>query len=385
MIDAPGYDESTGIYYDAIDDIANVRPTVASMAAAKALIFDEVLVDFPFKDDASRANAVALMLLPILRPAIRGRSPLTVIDAPTPGTGKSLLAEFILSLYSPAGVASRVCPPQYDEAEWRKQITSALLAQSQFYYLDNVKGALVNPALQAAITNTGWVDRPLGARDQVEFHNSMIFVVTANNIIMDNELSRRSVWVRLDANRERPEERSGFKHADIRKYVTDNRTAILAALLTIVRAWVEGGCKPAEIRPPTLGGFESYVEIVAGVIEYICTGFLQNRGEQQSKSVDAGPWHAFVEEWWEGYRTRGVATADLFSLGQKHLGDLLGDKGEASQKKMLALSLRRNVDRVYSGKKIVSKGNGSSDVSSARSCEIYRLQDMEHPEPELGL
>ena len=43
--------------------------------------------DFPFVDDASRANSLALMLTPILRQAIPGPVPLALIDKPKRGTG----------------------------------------------------------------------------------------------------------------------------------------------------------------------------------------------------------------------------------------------------------------------------------------------------------
>jgi len=56
-------------------------------------LLDELLIDFPFADEASRANALALLLLPYVRPLIVGPTPLHLITAPTQGTGKDLLAQ----------------------------------------------------------------------------------------------------------------------------------------------------------------------------------------------------------------------------------------------------------------------------------------------------
>jgi hypothetical protein len=374
MIDTPGFDRESGIYYDELGTpVQSSKPTVLGLEAAKKLIFEDMLGDFPFKDEASRSNAVALMLLPILRPAIAGPAPMTVIDAPTAGTGKSLLAEIILLLYSPGGVPARSCPPQDDDAEWKKSITSAMIAKSQFFYLDNVKGAIYNSSLLAAITSTSWTDRILGSKDQIDMNHSMIFVATANNISMDNELSRRMVWVRLDANQEHPEQRTGFRHENIKVWVLEHRAEILAALIMFVRAWLDAGRPPTSYKIPPLGSFEAYTLIMAGVMDYVAPGFLGNREAQILKTTETGPWHAFTEAWHEGYSTRRVGAGDLLSLAQKLLTDVIGDKGEASQVRRLGNALKKNTDRVFGGRKILGLGVGSSDVSSLRGVEMYRL------------
>lgn len=376
IIDEPGFDRESGIYYDALGAaIPCVRPTPAHVAGARKLIFEDMLGDFPFKDEASKANAVALMLLPILRPAILGPTPMTVIDAPTAGTGKSLLAEIILLLYSPGGVPARSCPPQDDDAEWKKSITSAMIAKSQFFYLDNVKGAIYNASLLAAITSTSWTDRILGSKDQIDMNHSMVFLATANNISMDNELSRRMVWVRLDANQEHPEQRTGFRHENIKEWVLMNRPKILAALLVFVRAWLEGGRKPSSVKTPALGSFEAYTKIMAGVMDYVCPGFLGNREAQQKKTSEIGPWHAFVDEWFEAHRTRPVTTGELLALAQKHFLDQIGDKGEASQKNRLAKLLIKNADRVFSGKKIISIDLDDTDYGTSRARQ-FKLSEQ---------
>jgi len=48
-------------------------------------LFNELLGDFPFVDEASRAHTLALMLEPFVRPLIKGPTPLYLIDAPTRG------------------------------------------------------------------------------------------------------------------------------------------------------------------------------------------------------------------------------------------------------------------------------------------------------------
>lgn len=376
LINSAGYHEGSGIFYDDFGEkILDQNVTHDRFENARSLILDEMLGDFPFADEASKANAVAFMLLPVLRTAIPGPVPMTIFDAPVPGTGKSLLAEIILLLYAPNGVPARSCPPQDKDDEWRKTITTALLNKSQFFFLDNVKGGLHNASLQAAITSTGWTDRILGGNEQAELLNTMIFVATANNITMDAEQSRRTVWVRLDANVERPEQRTGFRHKNIRLWVLKHRLKILAALVMIVKAWIKGGLQPARKELPTLGSFETYVETVGAVMEYVMPGFLGNREKQVAAISDGGPWHTFTEAWFDHHGEKRVGVADLFEIGRKYLPDVLGDKSDTSQRTRLAHGIAKNADRVFNGMKIESLGIGES-YTGVRMANVYKLTKL---------
>jgi len=59
-----------------------IRPR-EQVARARALLVDELLVDFPFVKESDRAHAVAAILLPFLRRMIGGLAPIHLIEAPT--------------------------------------------------------------------------------------------------------------------------------------------------------------------------------------------------------------------------------------------------------------------------------------------------------------
>jgi len=73
-------------------------------------LLDSLLGDFPFADQASRANALALLLLPFVRPLIDGPTPLHLIEAAKPGTGKGLLADVVHAIATgrPASATAEV-------------------------------------------------------------------------------------------------------------------------------------------------------------------------------------------------------------------------------------------------------------------------------------
>ena len=66
-------------------------PTPAQIRKAVALLNGELLHDFPFVDQADRAHADALLIVPFVRSLIHGPIPLHLIEKPTPGSGGTLL------------------------------------------------------------------------------------------------------------------------------------------------------------------------------------------------------------------------------------------------------------------------------------------------------
>ncbi len=66
------------------------NPTPEEIRRAKDLIFGELFGDFPFVEDADRAHATAMLLLPYARDLIQGPTPNHLVESPVPGSGKSL-------------------------------------------------------------------------------------------------------------------------------------------------------------------------------------------------------------------------------------------------------------------------------------------------------
>ena len=96
LISSQGFHPDAGIWYEPSPDLevpqVSVAPSPDEISRARDLLLIDLLGDFPFKDDASRAHALCALLLPFVRPMIAGCTPLHLLDAPTEGTGKTLLA-----------------------------------------------------------------------------------------------------------------------------------------------------------------------------------------------------------------------------------------------------------------------------------------------------
>ena len=276
ILSTPGYDEKTRLLYlPALGlDVPEIsqEPTQGDVAASIEVL-EETIGEFPFADEASKANALATMLTPLVRPAIKGKTPLSLIDAPQMGTGKGLLSE-VIGVISTGRDAAMMAAPR-EEEEWRKRITATLMGGSSVIIIDNVEGTLDSAALASVLTAREWTDRVLGLSRMATIPVRATWIANGNNIKVGGDIARRCYWVRLDAKTARPWKRSGFKHPDLLQWVSDNRGEVLAALLTLARAWFAAGKPNSEI--PAVGGFDGWARTVGGVLEFAgVTGFLKN-------------------------------------------------------------------------------------------------------------
>ena len=252
-----------------------------------------MIQDFPFEDDASRANAIALLLTPILRHTFEGCVPLALIDAPQEGTGKSLFTDLVSFIATGRNAPKRVAP--YQDDEWRKLITAELVAGATFVVFDNLESVLKSAALASAITSSIWSDRILGKSENIQVPQRAIFVVTGNNVQLGGDFNRRCFWIRLNARMSQPWRGREFKHPNLLGWVAENRGRLITALLTLVRHWWVIGCpQPATAR---LGSFEDWCRIVGGVLEATgVTGFLGNVDQLLERAdQDRAEWQVFLE------------------------------------------------------------------------------------------
>lgn len=312
ILDRPGYDAATGLLYSPPPGAAPVpvpsRPTRGQRDAARELI-EEALEGFPFVDAASRAGALALLLTPVVRPAIDGQVPLALVDAPKAGTGKGLLLS-VAALIATGRPAAMLAAPLREE-EWAKTLLSVLLAGTSFVVLDEA-GELRSPALAAALTAPVFEGRVLGRSENVQLPQRVTWAAAGNNIRLGGDLARRCYWIRLDAKTARPWQRDGFRHADLLAWVATRRGDLLGALLTLARAWYAEDCPPAP-ETPTLGGFNAWGRTIGGILAHAGTrGFLGNLPDLYDQAdEEAGAWEAFLRTWQNLYGDAPVTAGEL--------------------------------------------------------------------------
>ena len=360
-----GYNPQIRLYYTGGVTVGNTTPNPENVARSKSVILDDLLVDFPFRDDASKAHAVAYLILPFVRPLIDGPTPLHLVNSPTPGTGKGKLIN--ACAYPALGYSVPTMTEGENDAEWRKRITAALMGGKTHLVIDNVRSGLDSSDLASALTQPTWCDRVLGGNREINIPVKTIWAATGNNIPVSEEISRRCVMIQLDANAEKPWERTGFKHENLMTWAKAHRNELVTAVLTLIQAWLDKGM-PAFIGKAK-GSYESWASVIGGILQTAdIPGFLENENELFVGNVTTNQLLAdFVKTWADEYKTESTSSFNLFKLasfsdsegenqlGGWHnlLGDMLGAGNQRSRQTKLGGILAKHKDKVIAGWKIL--------------------------------
>jgi primase-polymerase (primpol)-like protein len=368
ILDCPGYDESTGFYYipDVNLDVPEIPEKLTKEDAIEAakFILDEILIDFPFVDNASRQNSIAMFLSPIVRPMIAGCVPLALIDKPSPGTGASKLLELI-SIVATGRLMSVDTAPD-NEDEWRKKITSLLRDGASLIYLDNIDADLKAPTLASALTSSFWRDRLLQQSKVVEYLQRACWFATGNHLTLKGDIPRRSFLSQMDAKLERPWERETkkFRHPDINMWVKEKRGVILSKLMIMAAAWVQAGRPKGNGK--IIGSFEDWVEVVGGILEFAGLNEFLGNLDKVYENLNAGnnEWSQFFRAWFEIHKDKAMKSADVYlALQSNELSDyapnilstkLIGIRSKDIQ--AIGIVLKKQVDVIFSeGLKLIQE------------------------------
>jgi hypothetical protein len=263
ILDTVGYDAATGLIYLSGSPTPSIptQPTQQDVADAVALLLD-LVADFPFEKPVHRAAWLAYLLTALCRHAFDGPAPLTLVDSNVRAAGKGLLCWLVSMIVTGRPLSTTTA--HANEDEMRKAITAAALAGDALITIDNVLGQLGCASLDAALTTTRWRDRLLGRNVIVDAPLLATWAATGNNVILRGDLARRIMHVRLHSPEEHPEDRTGFRHHDIRDYAEKFRPQLLAATLTILRGYYAAGRPDMHLTP--WGSYEAWSGLVRSAV-----------------------------------------------------------------------------------------------------------------------
>ncbi|HEY1188555.1 MAG TPA: hypothetical protein VGE74_12960 [Gemmata sp.] len=373
LLTKPGYDAASGVYLlpGGYADVPHVSdaPTAQDVEIARSLLLDELLGDFPFVDAASKANVLALFLLPFVRGLIDGPTPLHHVDAPQEGTGKSLLIQTWgwVTLGREPKALGEVSRPD----DWQKLILAALMEAPREIFLDNLNQNLDSGSLASALTSTVIGGRLLGFSRMVSAPVNCVWVSSGNNVGMSRELVRRTLCIRLDARQDAAWKDRQFKYK-LPKWAQLKRGELVWCCLTICQAWVAAGKPPGR---SVIGGYESWSAVMDGILSNAGIRDLAgNADDFRAISVDSGDeWRVFVPEWWREFGSNKVTSGELVRLADQRemLVSLLEQaKNDRSRGTVLGKQLKKVRDRVYRGLRIEFAGTYQGQSQ-------YRLSNLE--------
>ena len=266
ILQTSGYDSATGFLYAPQIDYPAIpdKPTREDAEAAFDVLA-HVVRDFDFASGADGVVWIAAVLTDAIRPALE-TAPVFGFDAPQFGAGKSLLANLVCLIVHGAKLIGKGWTT--DEAENEKRLYAALLAGEHSYFADNIKKGLPfgGEAIAAILTQDRWAARKLGKSEQMPVSTRAMFYATGVNLTFTADLVRRALKCRIEPNMEHPESRT-FNY-DVANETLANHPHLLAAALTIIRAYVVAGL-PMQSKLKPMGSFGDFDRLVRGAIQWL--------------------------------------------------------------------------------------------------------------------
>lgn len=258
VLQTPGYDPLMRAFYDPNGVEFPVVPDKPTKADATAAL-DKILTaihTFPFETEVDRSVAVAMMLTALVRRSLPS-APMGAITAPSPESGKTLLADVIATLAM--GTPAPAMKYADTDEEAAKIALAVLMEGDPVVVIDNIERPLQGDWLCTMLTSEGYKARVLGRSEMMNVPTNCLWLATGNHMVIGGDLRHRTLMCRLDAKMERPGERV-FKK-DMRVWTTDHRPQLVAAGLTIMRAFVVSGIDPRTLCKPW-GRFEQWTDLV---------------------------------------------------------------------------------------------------------------------------
>jgi hypothetical protein len=259
-----GYDAASATY------TAPGSPYPLDKSAEEARqVFGDAFAEFPFAEDAGRSQAVAIAaVLTVYAGGIMpvgANRPVFIYLGNAEGTGKTTCARLAGICYG--AVAAEAAP--VEEGEWQKKILAVVIAGKRILLLDNLKGVLNSPSLEAYTTASRFAGRILGVSREFEGEACATVLITGNGLTTSPDMRRRALMVELFMDELRAEDRKFSRRLDDPALLA-LRPHLLAACWAMVKAWDNAG-RPAASRMNS--SFPRWCDTIGGIVEqagFVC-------------------------------------------------------------------------------------------------------------------
>jgi hypothetical protein len=312
VIDRPGYDKRTGLFFDPgtteFPPIP-VRPSRAAGVQAMQMI-EDLLCDFPFQDaegyeGVSKAVALAAVLTGPVRRTL-DIAPAFAVTAMEAETGKTELCKMI------AGITlGREVPGQQfsnSEEERRKSIGANLRSGRPILFFDNADNVTIEGDFtERMLTMTSINDRVLTTTEEYTAPTNCLVLFNGNHITIGGAMTTRVLLSRIVT--DTPLSFRAFNYPDLFRHVVENRPALVAAVLTALRAWLLHG-QPDPKRATSR--FKQWDSLIAQALVWY--GYADPaRGGDELREVDPvkEAKREVVRQWSAKWGDTTVTAADL--------------------------------------------------------------------------
>jgi len=278
VLNQPGYDASSELYL-AEKQLVPISDTPSNEQASAALnTLMQPFDSFPFVDNLAWSVHLAALLTASIRSSIP-TAPGFVYDAPTQGSGKSLLAACTAMIATGRSPAVWPHVSTQNAEEIRKRMFTALKEGERALVWDNVIGTFDSAPIAAILTSPSVKDRLLNSQNLMEVPNRALLLLTGNNFTPAGDMGRRVLICRIDPKSETPFARH-FDENPL-ETCTYNRQQMVAAALTLIRFQLTRNTS----RLGDTGSFTEWDKFVRQTILYLGETIAKKRCVDISKSI----------------------------------------------------------------------------------------------------
>ncbi|MBK8753020.1 MAG: hypothetical protein IPL99_15965, partial [Candidatus Competibacteraceae bacterium] len=307
LLTQSGYDPVSGLYVDYNGDPVSVSETPSRDDALAALETLKIpFAEFPFAEgDVDRSVVLAGLLTAIVRRSLR-TAPLFAIDAPTMGSGKGLIVNSIATIAT--GRPAPAISQGKDETEDEKRLGALLLRGVPLLNIDNIERVLHGDLLCSALTETAISIRILGKSEVPDMPSNLTMFATGNNIRAKGDMVRRVLLCRIDPACERPDARTFT--LNLNEYIPANRSRLLSAALTMLRAYIVAGKPQQDIEP--YGSFEEWSGLVRSAL--VGLGMPDpnlTRTRLEAEDPVSTSLHSIFSLWFAAFGKAGMTAAEV--------------------------------------------------------------------------
>lgn len=361
LLQEPGYDRDTQSWYDPCGitfPVISENPDVNDARAALAKL-RQAFSTFPFASKVDESVALALALTALVRRSLPA-APLGAVTAPVMGSGKTLLADCIAIIGT--GVSSPAMKYADNDEEATKTMLAVLAEGDPVVLIDNVERPLEGDTLCAVLTSENYRQRMLGRTEMMSVPTTTLFMATGNNLVIAGDLRTRALLCRLDPKCEHPEQRQF--DGELRELITRQRPELVAAALTIMRAFIATGQRVQDFCK-TWGRFERWSDLVRAPLIWLdCTDPCDSLRELEREDPERNELARILAAWSTLYgdlpktareaidQCNGPGEAE-YSLNQVLREMSIKDREGKLDAKRFAYWLRQHAGRYVEGRQFV--------------------------------
>lgn len=217
----------------------------------------------------------AALMIPLMPMLVDDGHPGVMFWGNQPAIGKTVAAQ-ILAILKDNALAS---PTAIDGGarEVENQIASELNDGRTVVFIDNHKGTLDVPILEANMTAKEVAIRGFKVQRKIRRPNDLLWPITTNEGMPSDDMLSRCMHIRLRYEGDPETHRYHLSESELLGYAREHRSEILAELAGMVTGWLDAGrpSAPANCR------FRRFGHVVGSVLTFNgLPGFLTNSREE---------------------------------------------------------------------------------------------------------